>query len=135
MDSAALRFIACLAVLFLFASSLSFAAPFLVCDPYWEEGKQPTGFSVKAGEFTFSGQAEELSGGAVRLKFDLGKLPDGEHKVEVRAVKESTGEKSEPAYAQILKKGAQAVMLTTPQPEPEKQKIPPSRTIPGLLKP
>ncbi len=124
-----------LAAVFLFATELCSAAPFLVCDPYSKEGEQPTGFFVASGKLTFSTPAERLPNGAVRLKFDLGNLPDGEHKVEVRAVNESTGAKSEPVHVQILKKDGQAVILATPQPIPEKQKIPPSRTIPGLRKP
>jgi hypothetical protein len=106
-----------------------------VCDPYPKGREQPTGFSVVAGKLTFQDRPEDLPDGSLRLKFDLGKLPDGEHKIEVRAVNEITKSSSEPASVQILKKDGQAVVVTTPQTKQEKEKIPPSRTIPGLLKP
>ena len=115
-------FVAWLVFVSLFMAAFSFGEPFLVCDPYTKEKEQPTGFSVVAGKLTFSDPAEKLHDGSVRLKFDLRKLPDGEHRVEIKAVNEIAKTESESVSVQILKKEGQAVILTTPQTKPEKEK-------------
>jgi hypothetical protein len=87
------------------------------------------------GKLKFSIPAEKLPDGAVRLRFDLSELPTGEHRIEIKAVNESRQTESEPVLLNLLKKNGQVVILLAPEGKPEKEKIPPSRTIPGLLRP
>lgn len=130
-----LLFGAWLVVVSLLTSALCFGEPFLVSDPYGKTEDQPTRFSIVAGKLTFSIPAEKLPDGTVRLRFDLSKLPDGEHTMEIKAVNEAKQTESEPASLKVLKKNGQGVTLSAPQGKSEKEKIPPSRTIPGLLRP
>lgn len=122
-------------VVTLSVSGFCFGEPFLVSDPYGKTEDQPTGFTVVVGKLEFSIPAEKLSDGTVRLKFDLGKLPDGEQTIEIKAVNESTRAESQPVSVQLLKKDGKVVMEIAPEKKPEKEKIPPSRTIPGLTRP
>jgi hypothetical protein len=55
--------------------------------------------------------------------------------MEIKAVDESMQTESDTVSLKLLKKNGQAVILSTPEGKPEKEKIPPSRTIPGLLRP
>ena len=128
-------FAACLAVASPFMSGLSFGEPFLVCDPYPKSSPQPTKFSISIGEQTFPALAEKLADGSVRLKYDLANLPEGEHTLEIRAVNESGNGQSEPASISLLKKNGKVVVLPAPAKKTEKEKISPTRTIPGLLRP
>ncbi len=116
-------------------SAPCFGEPFLVSDSYGKTDGQPTGFFIIAGKLKFSIPAEKLADGTVRLRFDLSKLPDGEHTIEVKAVNESRNTVSEPVSLKLVKKDGQVVIQTAPRGTPEKEKIPPSRTIPGLLRP
>jgi hypothetical protein len=128
-------FSAWLVVAILFTQGLCFGEPFLVSDPYAKTKDQPMRFSVVAGKLKFTVPAEKLSDGTVRLRFDLGKLPDGEHNIEIKAVNDSAQRESEPVSMQILKKNGEVLTLTAPQGKLEKEKIPPSRAIPGLTRP
>ena len=130
-----LLFGAWLVIVSLLTSALCYGEPFLVSDPYGKTEDQPTRFSIVAGELRFSIPAEKLPDGTVRLRFDLSKLPDGEHTIEIKAVNESRQTESEPVSLKLLKKNGQGVTLLASQGKPEKEKIPPSRTIPGLLRP
>jgi hypothetical protein len=130
-----LFFVTGLVVVFFFPPEFCVGEPFLVSDPYGKSEDQPTRFTVLAGKLEFSVPAEKLSDGTVRLKFDLGKLTDGEQTVEIKAVNESTRAESQPVSVRVLKKDGKVVIVTTPEKKPEKEKIPPSRTIPGLTRP
>jgi hypothetical protein len=122
-------------VLFLLASALCFAEPFLVSDPYPKKGDQPTRFSIVAGQLKLSVPAEKLPDGTVRLRFDLSQLPDGEQILEIKAVNEVKKTESGSVSIRLLKKNGKEVTLVAPREESEKQKIPPSRSIGGLLRP
>jgi hypothetical protein len=130
-----LSFAAWLVVVSLFTSGFCFGEPFLVSDPYRKTEDQPTRFTILVGKLEFSVPAEKLPDGTVRLKFDLGNLPEGEQAIEIKAVNESTRAESPPVSVQVLKKDGKVVMVPTAEKKPEKEKIPPSRTIPGLIRP
>jgi len=121
--------------LFLLASAICFAEPFLVSDPYPKRGDQPTRFSIVAGQLKFSVPAEKLPDGSVRLRFDLSQLPDGEQVLAITAVNEVKKTESGSVSIRLLKKNGKEVTIVTRREESEKQKIPPSRSIGGLLRP
>ena len=123
----------------LLASTL-YAEPFLVCDPYPKGRDQPTEFSIIVGKLNFSVPAEKLPHGAVRLKFDLVQLPDGEHILKIKAVNRLTRKESEIVAQRLFKKNGKEVTIGGRPPEeptrekaPAKNLIPPSRTIPNLI--
>ncbi|MGA2109239.1 MAG: hypothetical protein ABSH25_16530 [Syntrophorhabdales bacterium] len=132
----------CLAVLCLFAPRSSTGEPFLICDPYPNTGDQPTRFAVVAGNLKYSVPPQWLPDRSVRLKFDLSRLPDGEHTVKVTAIDDRNHRESDSIRLKLVKTGKKVTLLTSPQeaeppavPEkPQKGKVPPSRIPRGLLR-
>jgi hypothetical protein len=132
----------CLAVLCLFAPRSSTGEPFLICDLYPNTGDQPTRFAVVAGNLKYSVPPQWLPDRSVRLKFDLSRLPDGEHTVKVTAIDDRNHRESDSIRLKLVKTGKKVTLLTSPQeaeppavPEkPQKGKVPPSRIPRGLLR-
>jgi hypothetical protein len=126
-------------VTLLFLASTLYAEPFLTSGSYPKGPYQPTEFTIVVGKLAFSVAAEKLPDGAVRLKFDLAQLPDGEHTLEIKAVNGATGRESEAVSLRLFKKNGKEVVLETPPEEPTKNAppakklIPPSRTIRNLI--
>ena len=120
---------------FLLTSVLSIAEPFVVSDPYSRTGEQPAEFVIVAGQLKFSVPAEKLPDGTVRLKFDLSRLPDGESTLSIKAVDRLKQTESEAVSLKVRKDGKNVTLLREQKAESAKEKRPPSRTIPGLLKP
>lgn len=138
---------ACLAIGLFVAAPLSHAEPFLISDAYPTSRKKPTDFDIVSGKLKFSVPAEKLADGAVRLRFDLAKLPDGEHTIEIRAVNNNKKARMESivVQAKVVKDGKEVVLLSpvlksaidsqaTKELEPAKDKISPSRNIRGILR-
>ena len=132
-----------LAGLILVISIPSFAAPFLVSDPYPKGQNQPTQFDVVCGELKFSAAPETLPHGGKRLRFDLSRFPDGDLTLEIKAVDKRLRRESKPVTIRLHKNGTDVTLLPArivppppqpPQATPEKRKIPPSRTFQGRLK-
>jgi hypothetical protein len=121
-------------VISLAALTASRAQPFLVCDPYPRGHEQPTAFVVTEDKVTYSAPAERLVDGSVRMRFDLSQLPDGEHALGIKAVNGTKRTESGSVPFKLIKNGAAARVIET-QRKPEKEKILPSRTIPGRLGP
>ena len=67
-------------------SSIAFASPFLICDPYPVGASQPDQFVlvIDAGS-PITSLAETLVDGAKRLKYDLAGISTGSHSVTVKA--------------------------------------------------
>lgn len=79
------------AVLFLalLVPGLSWASPFVVSDAYPVAAVQPDGFLVSMdGGALVESPADIVSAGSVRLKFDVGNLPEGNHTMAVKAYKD-----------------------------------------------
>ena len=131
--------IALVFVIVSFLTSTLYAEPFLISGSYPKGPYQPTEFTIVVGRLSLSVPAEKLPDGAVRLKFDLARLQDGEHILEIKAVDRPTGRYSETVLVKLLKKNGKEVTLETPQDEPTadtgpvKKLIPPSRTPRNLI--
>ena len=71
---------------FLLMSSVAFASPFIVCDPYPVGVSQPDQFilTIDAGS-PITSPAETLADGTKRLKYDLAGISTGTHSVTVKA--------------------------------------------------
>ena len=117
-----------------FLFSTLYAEPFLVSDPYRKGPDQPTEFSIVAGKLSFSVPADKLPDGGVRLKFDLVRLPEGEHILQIKATDSVRRRESPSVFLKVLKKSAQEITVEAP-PEAavERGLIPPSRTPRNLI--
>ena len=70
-------------------ASISWAAPFVVCDPYPTTVIQPTFFNViMDGGAPIQSLPEVVTGNAVRLHYDLAALSTGAHTMTVAACNE-----------------------------------------------
>jgi len=133
----------CLAMLSLFAPKSSSGEPFLISDPYPKTGDQPTRFVVVAGKLRYSVPAQKLPDGRVYLRFDVSRLPDGEHTVNVTAINDRTHGESNSTPVKLVKIGQKVTLLALPEKaeppappeEQQKAKISPSRMPKGLLRP
>ena len=133
----------CLAVLCLLAPWPSTGEPFLISDPYPNNGDQPTRFVIVAGKLKYSVPAQKLPDGNVRLKFDVSLLPDGEHTMNVTAIDDRNHGESDSIRLKLVKTGKKVAVLTPPEEvkppvppeEQQKGKVPPSRIPRGLLRP
>ena len=54
----------------------------------------------------------------MRLRLDLSRLADGEHLLEIRAVRLPKGEESDPVSVRIVKKGGEVTIATPKRQEP-----------------
>lgn len=138
---------ACLSIGLFIALPLSHAEPFLISDAYPLSRKQPTDFDIVSGKLKFSVPAEKLADGTVRLRFDLAKLPDGEHTMEIKAVNKNKKARIESTVVQakVVKNGKEVTLLlpkledakepqAAKESEPVRDKISPSRSIRGILR-
>jgi hypothetical protein len=70
-----------------FAASISYAAPFLSCDPYPLTGTQPTEFAIYLDGATIPIiSPAQIIDGKVILKYDLSSISAGNHTVVIKAV-------------------------------------------------
>lgn len=70
-----------------FVSSVAFASPFIVCDPYPSSSPQPDSFTVVLNGTTYTSAPQAVSGQGVRLHFDIaGKWLSGANNATVKAV-------------------------------------------------
>ena len=76
------------AVIIIFVPSFVFSTPFLVCDSYPTTVEQPDYFNVTMDGVTVQSIPEVLTGGSVRLHYDLSGISTGAHNSSVSACNE-----------------------------------------------
>jgi hypothetical protein len=114
---------------FLSVSTITFAEPFLVSDPYPIKGAKPIKFLITIDGKTSTSMPVKNSEGSVYFKYDLGSLSDGTYTVAVKAVGAKGVESPSTTYS-FKKIGSKVEPYTPPVP---KQKIAPSRESPGYI--
>jgi hypothetical protein len=119
-----------LVVLLAAAPAVLMAQPFLVSDPYPAKEVQPTKFVVTVGGKSFDVVPEKNPDGSSFLKYDLSHLPDGIHAVKVKAVNSTLNQESPEMSLSLQKTGS-----TVTRAKDESEKIAPSRTFPGYIRP
>jgi hypothetical protein len=121
---------------FFFLVAPCFGEPFLISDPYQKTDDQPTEFRIISESVNVTVPADKHTNGTVKLRYDLGGLPDGEHVLQIIAVDKVKGRESEPTVMKVMKRGKDVTILPMPSPsiEPPSKQRPPSRSIPGLIK-
>ena len=108
------------------------AEPFLISDPYPAKGPQPTKFVVAVDGKSTTSAPHRNADGSVVLKYDLGDLSDGTHTIVIKALNDAQAlESGEIAYT-FNKAGSRISGLKVKE---EKQKMAPSRSLGGYVKP
>jgi hypothetical protein len=119
-----------LAVFLMATAGAVMAQPFLVSDPYPAKEVQPTKFVVTVGGKSFDVVPEKNPDGSSYLKYDLSQLPDGLHTVKVKAVNSTLKQESPEMSLSLQKTGSNVTRA-----KDESEKIAPSRTFPGYIRP
>ena len=118
-----------LTVLLMATPALLIAQPFLVSDPYPAKEVQPTKFVVTIGGKSFDVVPEKNPDGSSFLKYDLSRLPDGLHRVKVKAINGVLKQESSEMTISLQKTGSNVTRA-----KDEGEKLAPSRTFPGYIR-
>jgi hypothetical protein len=119
--------------LLLLAKSI-WGQPILQSDPYPKSKEQPTEFRVVLDGVMTSVPPETLPDGSVRFRSDFFRIPDGEHALTI-TTRGKKGIESVPISVRVLKNGKGLSMMTPLKEQEEKNKRPPTRSIPGMINP
>ena len=119
-----------LAVFLMVAAGAVMAEPFLVSDPYPAKEVQPTKFVVTVGGKSVDVAPQKNPDGSSFLKYDLSGLPEGFHTVKIKAVSSKSKLESPEVSIQLQKSGSKVTRA-----KDENEKLAPSRTLPGYIRP
>ena len=124
--------LAAVVVLVLAFSGSCLAEPFLISDPYPAKDPQPTTFVVTVDGQSSTSAPHRSADGSLVLKYDLGDLPDGTHTIVIKALNDAQALESGEITYTFNKTGSRISDLKVKE---EKQRIAPSRSLGGYVKP
>lgn len=119
-------------LLVLVFSGSCLSEPFLMSDPYPAKDPQPTKFVVTVDGTSSNAAPHRNADGSLVLKYDLGGLPDGTHTIMIKALNDAQALESGEITYTFNKTGSKISGLKVKE---EKQKIAPSRSLGGYVKP
>jgi hypothetical protein len=122
----------CAVLLVILAASGCLAEPFLISDPYPAKDPQPTKFVVTVDGKSSTAAPHRNADGSLVLKYDLGGLPDGTHTIVIKALNDAQALESGEITYTFNKMGSRISGLKVKE---EKQKIAPSRSLGGYVRP
>lgn len=124
--------VSCAVLLVMLAASGCLAEPFLISDPYPAKDPQPTKFVVTVDGKSTTAAPHRNADGSMVLKYDLGGLPDGTHTIVIKALNDAQALESGEITYTFNKTGSKISGLKVKE---EKQKMAPSRSLGGYVKP